>query len=222
MNRRQLEHVIEEVGRRTGLEYFYIIGAAAVLAELPEPTDAALVQTRDVDVVPGTSSTSEEDRIANQIDWVLGEGSDFEIEHQYYAQGLSRSSPQFAPSDWMMRARPVRAGAYTRLCMEVHDLALSKFGAGDPRTSNSTLRWRKPEYWAKPNSCNGWIRWRQPPNCDNGSSIASRPRFTDVDAQAVGDVGDLRLRPLIACIQGNDIAGAASTPGQFTQTPFLQ
>lgn len=133
MNRRQLEHVIEEVGRRTGLEYFYIIGAAAVLAELPEPTDAALVQTRDVDVVPGTSSTSEEDRIANQIDWVLGEGSDFEIEHQYYAQGLSRSSPQFAPSDWMMRARPVRAGAYTGLCMEVHDLALSKFGAGRPK-----------------------------------------------------------------------------------------
>lgn len=133
MNRRQLEHVIEEVGRRTGLEYFYIIGAAAVLAELPEPSEAALVQTRDVDIVPGTADASEEDRIANQIDWVLGEGSDFEIEHQYYAQGLSRSSPQYAPSDWMLRARPVKAGAYTGLCMEVHDLALSKFGVGRPK-----------------------------------------------------------------------------------------
>jgi hypothetical protein len=133
MNRRQLEHVIEEVGRRTGLEYFYIIGAAAVLAELPEPSEASLVQTRDVDVVPGTEDAAEEERIANQIDWVLGEGSDFEIEHQYYAQGLSRSSPRFAPSGWMLRARPVKAGAYTGLCMEVHDLALSKFGAGRPK-----------------------------------------------------------------------------------------
>lgn len=77
MNRRQLEHMIEEVGHRTELEYFYIIGAAAVLAELPKPTEAALIQTRDVDVVPGTADASEEDRIANQIDWVLGEGSDF-------------------------------------------------------------------------------------------------------------------------------------------------
>lgn len=133
MNRQQVEHMIEEVGRRTGLEYFYIIGAAAVLAELPEPSEAALVQTRDVDVVPGTPDASEEDRIANQIDWVLGEGSDFEIEHQYYAQGLSSSSPQYAPSDWMLRARPVKSGAYTGLCMEVHDLALSKFGAGRPK-----------------------------------------------------------------------------------------
>ena len=124
MNRQQLEHIIEEVGRRTGLEYFYIIGAAAVLAVLPEPSEAALVRTRDVDIVPGTADASEEDRIANQIDWVLGEGSEFEIEHQYYAQGLSRSTPQYAPSDWMIRARPVKVGDYTGLCMEIHDLAL--------------------------------------------------------------------------------------------------
>lgn len=33
----------------------------------------------------------------------------------------------------MLRARPVKAGAYTGLCMEIHDLALSKFGAGRPK-----------------------------------------------------------------------------------------
>lgn len=133
MNRLQLEHIIEEVGRRTGLEYFYIIGAASVLAELPDPSETELIQTRDVDIVPGIPDPSEEDRIANQIDWVLGEGSDFEIEHQYYAQGLSSASPKFAPSDWMMRAKPVKVGPYTGLCMEIHDLALSKFGAGRPK-----------------------------------------------------------------------------------------
>jgi len=133
VNRAQLEHLIEEVGRRTGLEYFYIIGASAVLAVLSDSEDAALVQTRDMDVVPGLTDPDEERRISNQIDWVLGEGSDFEIEHHYYAQALSSSTPEFAPKDWMGRANPVKVGAYTGLCMEVHDLALSKFGAGRPK-----------------------------------------------------------------------------------------
>jgi len=133
MNRQQLEHVIEEVGRRTGLEYFYIIGASALLAVLPEPSEAGLVQTRDVDIVPGVTDVNEETRIANQIDWLLGEGSEFDIEHHYYAQGLVQSSPQYAPTGWMLRARPVKVGAYTGLCMEIHDLALSKFGAGRPK-----------------------------------------------------------------------------------------
>lgn len=33
----------------------------------------------------------------------------------------------------MLRARPVEASGYTGLCMEAHDLALSKFGAGRPK-----------------------------------------------------------------------------------------
>ena len=32
-----------------------------------------------------------------------------------------------------MRAVPLRVGAYTGLCMEIHDVALSKFGAGRPK-----------------------------------------------------------------------------------------
>lgn len=50
MNRQQLEHAILEVGKRTGEEYFYIIGSAAVLATLPDASDEALVGTRDIKV----------------------------------------------------------------------------------------------------------------------------------------------------------------------------
>ncbi|AKS43218.1 DUF6036 family nucleotidyltransferase [Wenzhouxiangella marina] len=133
MTRDQLEHLIAEVGRRTGLEYFYIIGASAVLAVIEDSAEAALVQTRDMDVVPGLDDPEEERRVSDRIDWVLGEGSDFEIENHYYAQGLSSSTPQYAPKDWMQRANPVKAGKFTGLCMEVHDLALSKYGAGRPK-----------------------------------------------------------------------------------------
>lgn len=133
MNRSQLEHVILEIGERTGLEYFYIVGAAAVAAQIPEAFHDRLVQTRDIDVVPGLEDPLAEAAMADRLDWVLGEGSDFELEHHYYVQGLDRTTPAFAPQDWMMRAVPLRVGAYTGLCMEIHDVVLSKFGAGRPK-----------------------------------------------------------------------------------------
>jgi hypothetical protein len=42
VNRQQLEHVILEVGKRTGEEYFYIIGSAAIFASVPDASGAAL------------------------------------------------------------------------------------------------------------------------------------------------------------------------------------
>lgn len=130
MNRRQLEHVIREVGRRTEQEYFYIIGSASVLATMPDVTDAALVGTRDVDVLPAPEDQSKADALADRLDWLLGEGSEFELEYGYYVQGVSRTTPTYAPRGWQMRAVPVKVDSYTGLCMEIHDLALSKYGAG--------------------------------------------------------------------------------------------
>lgn len=126
MRRQQLEHIILEIGRRNELEYFYIIGSAAILAVLPDPPEGALTATRDVDVIP----PYDDHKLADRISWVLGEGSDFDIEHGYYAQGVSWSTPKFAPKNWHLRALPVRVASYTGLCMEPHDLVLSKLGAG--------------------------------------------------------------------------------------------
>lgn len=127
MRRAQLEHVIFEVGRRNDLEYFYIIGSAAILAVLPDPPEGVLTATRDIDIIPPHG----EEQLADRISWVLGEGSDFDIEHGYYAQGLSWSTPTFAPEGWQGRANPVRVkNRYTGLCMEPHDLVISKMGAG--------------------------------------------------------------------------------------------
>ena len=86
MNRSQLEHVILEIGERTGLEYFYIVGAAAVAAQIPDAFHDGLVQTRDVDVVPGLEDPLAEAAMADRLDWVLGEGSDFEIDSGHQSQ----------------------------------------------------------------------------------------------------------------------------------------
>lgn len=126
MQRHQLQHVILEIGRRFDLRDFYIVGSAAILAALPDPPAGSLTATRDVDVIP----PGDDEQLADRISFVLGEASDFDIEHGYYAQGVSLRTPTFAPSDWQARAIPVRVTDCTGWCMEPHDLVLSKLGAG--------------------------------------------------------------------------------------------
>lgn len=126
MVRSQLRHVILEIGRRFDLRDFYVIGSAAILAVLPDPPEGALTATRDVDVIP----PADDERLADQISFVLGEASDFDLEHGYYAQGVTSKTAAYAPSGWMERAVPVCVDAYTGWCMEAHDLVLSKLGAG--------------------------------------------------------------------------------------------
>ncbi len=130
MKRKDLEHVIREVGRRTGLDYFYIIGSAAALASLPASQEEALVGTRDVDVIPSPPDPSKIQDYADKLDAWLGEGSPFDAQHGYYVQGVDFTTPTYAPTGWCERAIPVRVGGFTGLCMELHDLALSKYGAG--------------------------------------------------------------------------------------------
>lgn len=125
-----LKHVIREVGERTGLNYFYVIGSAAVFASLPKVTDPALVATRDVDVLPAPKEPAREQREADRLDRLLGEGSAFDEQFGYYVQGVDSTTPTYAPTGWRERAVPVRSGGFTALCMELHDLALSKYGAG--------------------------------------------------------------------------------------------
>ena len=126
MQRDQLLHVILEIGQRFGLRDFHIVGSAAILAALPDPPPGALTATRDVDVIPPGG----DERLADRISFVLGEASEFDIEHGYYVQGVTLRTPAFAPLDWQTRAIPVRVAEYTGWCMDPHDLVLSKLGAG--------------------------------------------------------------------------------------------
>lgn len=118
--------MIVEIGRRFDLGDFHIVGSAAILAALPNPPEGALTATRDVDVIP----PQDDERMADRISFVLGEASDFDREYGYYAQGVNSKTPTYAPVGWMSRAVPIGVEKSTGWCMEVHDLALSKLGAG--------------------------------------------------------------------------------------------
>ena len=104
MYRSQLQHVILEIGHRFDLSDFHIVGSAAILAALPNPPEGAFTATRDVDVIP----PHDDERMADLISFVLGEPSDFDLEHGYYAQGVTSRTPRYAPGDWQTRAVPIR------------------------------------------------------------------------------------------------------------------
>lgn len=99
MHRGQLQHVIHEIGRRF------------------DPSD--------VDVIP----PNDDERPSDRISLVLGEASEFDLEHGYYAQGVTSKKPRFAPANSIARAVPVRVEKYKAWRMEAHDLVLSKLGA---------------------------------------------------------------------------------------------
>ena len=66
------------------------------------------------------------------IDGSIGEGSAFHQTFGYYAHGVSVETAVL-PSGWQDRLVPVRnenTGGGTGLCLEIHDLAISKLVAG--------------------------------------------------------------------------------------------
>lgn len=126
MDLAQLRHVILELGERFDLKQVYVVGSSAVFASLPSTTDVALTATRDVDLALPLGEALP----PNQIEFVLGEGSDFDVQHGYYAQAVDLSTPKYAPAGWQARAVELRVGRTTARCMAIHDLALAKYGAG--------------------------------------------------------------------------------------------
>jgi hypothetical protein len=94
---------------------------------MPGPPEGALTMTRDVDIIP---PGDDDERLADEISFVLGEASHFDEEYGYHAQGVSFKTPTYAPRNWRSRTIDLRIDVYVGRCMEPNDLVLSKLGAG--------------------------------------------------------------------------------------------
>ncbi len=131
MNRSALEHLLRAAAAITGETTFYVVGTAAIVASLP--TEAGLpsviLRSREADLIPASSSA----RSIDLIDGALGQDSTFDGTFGYYADGVEFSTVTYAPAGWRNRAITFTSAA-TRgaegLCMEPHDLAISKLCAG--------------------------------------------------------------------------------------------
>lgn len=126
MHRQQLEHIIRAAAGITGASEFVIVGSQAVLGQFPQAPDELLVSI-EADVFSLRDPAD-----SDLIDGSIGEGSPFHQTFGYYAHGVSVETAVL-PSGWRDRLVPVRnenTGGGTGLCLEIHDLAISKLVAG--------------------------------------------------------------------------------------------
>jgi len=126
MKRSELEHLIRAAGRIAGEREFVIIGSQAILGQFPD-APPALLASMDCDLYP-----KRRPELADKVDGAIGEASKFHEEFGYYAQGVAPDTATL-PRGWqrrLVRVENANTGGCAGLCLEVHDLAISKYVAG--------------------------------------------------------------------------------------------
>lgn len=126
MRRSDLEHLIRAAGRIAGERELVIIGSQSVLGQFPD-APVALLMSMEVDLYPLARP-----ELADKVDGAIGEGSVFHQTHGYYAQGVGPETATL-PAGWrrrLVRVDNPNTNGYAGLCLEVHDLAISKYVAG--------------------------------------------------------------------------------------------
>jgi len=126
MRREQLEHIIRAACGITGAPVVVIVGSQAVLGQFPDAPEELLVSI-EADVF-----TLRDPADADLIDGSIGERSTFHETFGYYAHGVGRETAVL-PHGWegrLIRVENANTGGGAGLCLEVHDLAVSKLIAG--------------------------------------------------------------------------------------------
>jgi len=126
MKRHQLEHILRAAAGITGGDEFVVIGSQAILSQFPDPPEE-LVHSMEADLFSLRDSSD-----SDLIDGSIGEASPFHQTFGYHAHGVGEETAVL-PEGWknrLIRFRTENTGGATGLCLEVHDLAVSKLVAG--------------------------------------------------------------------------------------------
>lgn len=134
MTRSELEHLIRAAGDIAGDTEIVVVGSQAVLGQFPAaPLD--LLVSSEADVYPRHRPER-----ADLVDGSIGEGSAFHATFGYYAQGVGPETA-ILPAGWegrLVRVENANTRGVAGLCLEVHDLAISKYVAGRPKDREFT------------------------------------------------------------------------------------
>jgi hypothetical protein len=129
MKRSELEHLIRAAGAISGDSQLIVIGSQAILGQFPE-APVAVLASMEADIYPRNKPA-----LAEVVDGAIGEGSYFHRQFGYYAQGVGPETAVL-PTGWERRLIPIEnanTGGTRGLCLEAHDLAISKYVAGRPK-----------------------------------------------------------------------------------------
>jgi hypothetical protein len=129
VTRDELEHAIRAACDVADDDEVWVFGSQAILGQYEDAPDA-LRMSAEVDVAPVNKETKTID-----IDAHLGELSPFHQAYGFYVHGVSIEAAVL-PKGWERRAKKVcnaNTGGKTGLCLEAHDLAVSKLVAFRPK-----------------------------------------------------------------------------------------
>lgn len=129
MTRSELEHIIRASGAIAKDSELVIIGSQSILAQFPE-APATLRVSMEADLYPKNKP-----ELADLVDGSIGEGSYFHEQFGYYAQGVGPKTAVL-PVGWekrLVRVENENTNGIVGLCLDVHDLAISKYIACRPK-----------------------------------------------------------------------------------------
>jgi uncharacterized nucleotidyltransferase DUF6036 len=142
VTREQLEHLLRasasvliNSGSRSRTHELVVIGSQAILGQYPQ-APGELLRSMEADLYP-----LREPERAEEIDGAIGELSAFHDTYGYYAQGVGPETATL-PAKWIERVIPVKSeatGQAIGLCLEAHDLAISKYVAGREKDMRFTF-----------------------------------------------------------------------------------
>ncbi len=131
MNLEALTRLLREAARVTNHRHFVIVGSLSAVGASTDPPER-MVQSIDVDLFPKLDP----ERL-DEINARVGEGSDFHIEHGYYADALSPATLSL-PAQWEARLLQMPlAGGVTAWFLDPNDAAASKL----IRSAQNDLEW---------------------------------------------------------------------------------
>ncbi len=129
MTRSELEHLIRAAADICDDDEIVVIGSQAILGQFPDAPDTLRVSV-EADLFPRNHPER-----ADLIDGTIGELSPFHGTYGYYAHGVAETTAVL-PAGWQDRLVAV-SNVNTRgakgLCLDVHDVLISKLVAGRER-----------------------------------------------------------------------------------------
>jgi hypothetical protein len=124
VKKRHVDHVLRAAGRITEEKQFIIIGSQSLHGKYPDLPDE-IVRSVEVDLIAKGD--------ADRTEWLnaIGVDSEFHEQYGYYADPVDEKTATL-PKGWrgrLVNLAPGETGGVLGLCLEPHDLAISKYVA---------------------------------------------------------------------------------------------
>ena len=154
MRREDLEHLIRAAGAISGSRRIVVIGSQAILGQFPYQAPVRATRSVEADLLPIDAPDKTE-----LLTGSLGELSPFHDTYGYFGDGVSLETARL-PRHWQDRLIIIdnpNTNGYIGLCLEVHDLLISKYFAGRARIMSSAAPSSMP-VWSNAICCSAdWL-----------------------------------------------------------------